>query len=84
VVVTLVVVFFGFHGAFLIPAVWLYVPEIATKQEIRWSQVVNWFACAFSVTIFIIIGSTYGYASIFLIFGTITMICFIFNAIFMI
>lgn len=83
-VVTFLVIFMGLHGATLIPAVWLYVPEVATKPEIRWSQVVNWFMCGTSIVLFVLIGQTFGYASIFLTFGTVTMICFIFNSIYMI
>lgn len=32
IVVALIVIFMGFNGAALVPAVWLYIPEVATKQ----------------------------------------------------
>lgn len=50
----------------------------------RWSAVTNWLGCAISVVSFVLIGQLYGYQYIFLTFGIITMLCFIFNAIYMI
>lgn len=32
VVVALIIIFMAIHGATLIPGVWMYVPELATKQ----------------------------------------------------
>lgn len=84
VIVTLIIIFMGFNGATLIPAVGLYVPEVATRVEMRWSAVTNWLACATSVASFVMVGQYFGYEYIFLTFGVITMCCFIFNAIYMI
>ncbi len=84
IVVTLIVIFMGLNGATLVPALWMYVPEVASKQEIRWSQVTNWLSCAISVAVFILIGQYFRYEYIFLAFGVVTMGCFIFNSIYMI
>jgi hypothetical protein len=46
--------------------------------------VTGWFATGMSVALFIYIGQTFGYAAIFFTFGVFTMICFVFNAAFMI
>ncbi len=40
--------------------------------------------CGTSIVLFVMISSAFGYASIFFTFGTITMLCFIFNSIYMI
>ena len=32
IVVTLIVIFMGLHGGTLVPGVWTYIPEIATRQ----------------------------------------------------
>lgn len=32
IVVILIIIFMGLNGATLVPAVWMYVPEVATKQ----------------------------------------------------
>jgi hypothetical protein len=40
--------------------------------------------CANSIVMFVMVSAAFGYASIFFTFGTITMLCFIFNAIYMI
>lgn len=61
VVVSLIVIFMGLNGATLVPAVGLYVPEVATRVEMRWSAVTNWLACATSVASFIMIGQYFGY-----------------------
>jgi MFS family permease len=84
VVVAFIVIFMGLHGATLVPGVWTYIPEIATKQEIRWSRVTGWFASGTSVALFIYIGQTFGYAAIFFTFGAFTMICFVFNVSYMV
>lgn len=84
IVVAFLVIFMGLNGATLVPAVGLYVPEVATRVEMRWSAVTNWLGCAISVVFFVLIGQLYGYQYIFLTFGIITMLCFIFNAIYMI
>jgi hypothetical protein len=46
--------------------------------------VTGWFAAGTNVTLFVYIGQTFGYEPIFFTYGIFTMICFVFNAAFMI
>jgi len=40
--------------------------------------------CGMSIVLFVLIGQSFGYATIFFTFGGSTMLCFIFNSIYMI
>jgi hypothetical protein len=46
--------------------------------------VTGWFSTGVSITLFIYIGQTFGYHVIFTTFGILTLICFFYNAIYMI
>jgi len=44
----------------------------------------NWFFCGTSIVIYVTAGSAFGFGTVFIAFGIITMIGFIFNIIWMI
>ncbi len=79
-----IIVFMGFNGATFIPAVGLYVTEVGNRKLVRWSLVVNWFTSAVVIVLFISISSVVGYPAVFLGFGVMSFIGFIFNLIWMI
>jgi MFS family permease len=83
-IIAFLVVFMALNGGTFIPAIGLYVADIGSRRTIRWSLFMNWFICAWSVVIFIMIGDRFGYATVFLVFGSISMIGFVLNVFFMI
>jgi hypothetical protein len=83
-IIAFLVVFMALNGGTFIPAIGLYVADVGSRQTIRWSLFMNWFICGWSVVIFIMIGDRFGYATVFLVFGSISMIGFVLNVFFMI
>jgi MFS family permease len=79
IVVALIFVYMTVHGGTLIPGVWLYVSEIADRDQPKYSSVTNWFMCSVTVVIFPIVNARYGYAPMFITFGVISIILFIVN-----
>lgn len=67
------------HGGTLIPAVWVYVSEIAPGRQPQFSSITNWFMCSVTIVIFPVINLQYGYGPMFLTFGVISILLFILN-----
>lgn len=79
IMVLLLFTFMTIHGGTLIPAVWLYVPEIATGNQPKYSSITNWFMCSLTIVVFPVINLNYGYGPMFLSFGIISILLFIIN-----
>jgi len=82
-VVLLTLFYMTIHGGTLIPAVWVYVPEISTGRQPQFSSVTNWLMCSITIVVFPVINSAYGYGPMFLTFGVISIILFLLNYIIM-
>lgn len=70
---------FAFNGGTFIPSIGLYIAEVGSKNSIRWSLVVNWLVSACTILIFVMVSARFGFPTVFITFGTISMIGFIFN-----
>lgn len=79
VTISCIVLFMGLNGGTFISAVGMYVAEVGTRKYVRWSLVVNWFMAATSVVLFVTIGTSAGYPSVFFGFGVLALVGFIFN-----
>lgn len=79
IVVLLTFVYMTIHGGTLIPAVWVYVPEISSGRKPQFSSVTNWLMCSVTIVVFPVINQSYGYGPMFLTFGVISIVLFILN-----
>lgn len=79
IVVLLTFIYMTIHGGTLIPAVWLYVPEIAPGRQPQFSSITNWLMCSATIIVFPVINLNYGYAPMFLFFGITSIVLFILN-----
>lgn len=77
--VLLIFIYMTIHGGTLIPAVWLYVPEISTGREPQFSSLTNWLMCSATIVVFPVINLNYGYAPMFLFFGITSIVLFCLN-----
>jgi len=80
--VAFVLVLMGVNGATLSTVVWMYIPEVGIKNEIRWAQVVNWFVCASTIVIFVLVSHYFSHQTTFFIYGIVSMLCLVYNVIF--
>ena len=78
-VVLLTFIYMTIHGGTLIPAVWMYVPEISPGRQPQFSSLTNWLMCSVTIVIFPVINLNYGYGPMFLAFGVISLMLFILN-----
>jgi MFS family permease len=79
IVVLLTFIYMTIHGGTLIPAVWMYVPEISPGRQPQFSSVTNWLMCSVTIVVFPIINLNYGYGPMFLTFGIISILLFLLN-----
>lgn len=79
VVIALIFLYMTIHGGTLIPAVWLYVSEVAIGSTPQYSSITNWLMCSATIIVFPIINENYGYAPMFLTFGIISILLFALN-----
>ncbi len=77
--VFLTFVYMTIHGSTLIPAVPVYVPEIAPGRQPRYSALSTWLMCSATIIVFPVINLNYGYGPMFLTFGVISLLLFIVN-----
>lgn len=82
--IVFITIFMGLNGGTFIPASGVYVSQVGIRRHVRWSLVSNWFSAASSVVLFVTISSVVGYAAVFIGFGVIALIGFIFNIRYMI
>ena len=78
IILTVYMMIFGFTTG---PLVWAYVPEIITPDVVPYATCLNWIGCSFGIVVTPIlthlVGSPY---PVFFIFGSCSLILFIFNA----
>jgi len=79
IVIFLIFLYMTIHGGTLIPAVWVYVPEIAPGRAPQYSSLTNWLMCSATIVVFPIINLNYGYAPMFLFFGITSIVLFVLN-----
>jgi hypothetical protein len=83
-IIAFLIVFMALNGGTFIPAIGLYVADVGSRWTIRWSLFMNWFMCACSIVLFITIADRFGFATVFIVFGIVSMIGFVLNMFFMI
>lgn len=83
-IIAFLVLFMAFNGGTFIPAIGLYVADVGNRKTIRWSLVMNWFICAWSIVIFITVADRFGFPTVFMVFAIVSLIGFVVNMIFMI
>lgn len=83
-IIAFLALFMALNGGTYIPAIGLYVADVGNRTTIRWSLFLNWFMCAWSVVIFITIGDRFGFPTVFMVFGIVSLVGFVVNVIFMI
>jgi MFS family permease len=79
IVVLLTFIYMTIHGGTLIPAVWVYVPEVSPGRAPQYSSITNWFMCSVTIVVFPVINLNYGYGPMFLAFGIISLALFLLN-----
>ena len=72
------------NGGTFIPVIGLYIAEVGSRTTIRWSLFLNWFMYAWSVVIFINIEDRFGFPTVFMVFGIVSLVGFVMNVFFMI
>lgn len=78
-VVLLTFIYMTIHGGTLIPAVWMYVPEISPGKQPQYSSITNWFMCSVTIIVFPVVNLNYGYGPMFCAFGIISLFLFLLN-----
>lgn len=85
VVLVIILIFMVIYGLTIGPIVWLYVPEIIPAYLVPPATAMNWIGCSFCIIVpnFIInaVGSPY---PVFFMYGGISLVFYILNAIFLI
>ncbi len=79
IVVLLTFIYMTIHGGTLIPAVGVYVSEIAPGRQPQFSSVTNWMMCSVTIVVFPVINLNYGYAPMFLAFGVVSILLSMLN-----
>ncbi len=74
----------AFNGGTFIPVVGIYVGDLGQKKAIRWSLILNWFICGWTLVIFVTVAAKFSFAAVFFLFGICSSIGFVYNIIWMI